>query len=120
MAGPCYGKTSNVKSCLAVYAGAPDKEAHTALELDPNNPRTLAEVGYVLGVAGQTEEARKLLVTLEGMVRHGSAYSTFPAFVQIGLGQQDEALGTLEKIANSKAGFRAFYRQNPRLSLPRI
>ena len=64
---------SNVKSCLAVYAGAPDNEAHTTLELDPNNPRTLAEVGYVLGVTGQSEEAKKLLATFEDMVRQGSA-----------------------------------------------
>jgi TolB-like protein/DNA-binding winged helix-turn-helix (wHTH) protein/Tfp pilus assembly protein PilF len=80
------------------------KEAHAGLSLDPNNPRTLAEVGYVLAVTGQTEEAKKLLATLEDMVRHGSGYPTFPVFVQIGLGQRDEALDTLEKIANSKTG----------------
>lgn len=80
------------------------KEAHAGLALDPNNPLTLAETGYVLAVTGQTGEARRLLATLEGMVRRGSAYPTFPAFVQIGLGQRDEALDTLEKIANSKTG----------------
>ena len=66
--------------------------------------RFLTILGYVLAVTGQTAEATNLLTTLEDMVRQGSAYPTFPAFIQIGLGRRDEALDTLEKIANSKTG----------------
>lgn len=80
------------------------KEAHAGLALDPNNPRTLGETGYVLAVTGHTAEAKKLLATLEGMVREGSAYPTFPAFIQVGLGRQDEALDTLERTVNSNTG----------------
>lgn len=58
----------------------------------------------MLAVTGQTAEALKVLTTLEDMVQQGSAYPTFPAFVQIGLGQKNEALDTLEKIANSNTG----------------
>jgi TolB-like protein/Tfp pilus assembly protein PilF len=90
--------------CETAHSSDAVKEAHAGLALDPNNPRTLAEVGYVLAVTGQTEEAKNLLATLEGMVRQGAAYPTFPAFVQIGLGQREEALDTLERVTNSNDG----------------
>lgn len=79
-------------------------EARTGLALDPNNPRTIGEAGYVLAVTGQTGEARKLLVTLKNLVRRGSAFPSFAAFIQIGLGQRDEALDSLEEMMQSNIG----------------
>jgi TolB-like protein/DNA-binding winged helix-turn-helix (wHTH) protein/tetratricopeptide (TPR) repeat protein len=80
------------------------KEAHAGLAADPNNPRTMGEAGYVLAVSGQTEEARKVLVTLKSLVHRGSAQPLFAALVHVGLGQQDEALAALEEMTAGKVG----------------
>jgi TolB-like protein/DNA-binding winged helix-turn-helix (wHTH) protein/Tfp pilus assembly protein PilF len=79
-------------------------EARIGLALDPNNPRTIGEAGYVLAAAGQTEEARKLLVTLKSMVRRGTALPAFAAMIQMGLGQQDEALDSLAEMSGPSIG----------------
>jgi TolB-like protein/DNA-binding winged helix-turn-helix (wHTH) protein/Tfp pilus assembly protein PilF len=79
-------------------------EARTGLALDPNNPRTIGEAGYVLATTGQTDEARKLLATVKTLVHQGSALPSFAAFVHIGLGQRNEALDALERMADPKTG----------------
>ena len=80
------------------------KEAHAALALDPDDPRTIGEAGYVLAAAGQTAEARKLLVPLNDMVGRGAAYPVYVALIYMGLGQRNEALAALEKIGDAKIG----------------
>jgi hypothetical protein len=58
----------------------------------------------VLAASGQTDEARKLLTTLKNLVHSGSAFPTFTTVIQIGLGQRDEALRTLEEMVGSNVG----------------
>jgi TolB-like protein/DNA-binding winged helix-turn-helix (wHTH) protein/Tfp pilus assembly protein PilF len=79
-------------------------EARIGLALDPNNPRTIGEAGYVLAAVGQPDEARKLLVTLQSMVRRGTALPTFAAMIQMGLGQRDEALDSLAETFDPSIG----------------
>jgi tetratricopeptide (TPR) repeat protein len=78
------------------------KEARAALALDPIDPRTIGEAGYVLAAAGQTAEARKLLATLNDMVHRGSAYPVYAALIHMGLGQRNEALDAIEENGDAK------------------
>jgi Tfp pilus assembly protein PilF len=80
------------------------QEARTGLALDPENSRTLGEAGYVLAVAGQSLEAEKLLATLNGLSHQGTAFASYTAMVQVGLGQRDQALDTLQEMAQSRVG----------------
>lgn len=84
------------------HASEAKDEARKGLGLDPKNPRTIGEAGYVLAAAGQTEEARKLLATLKNLVHTRSALPIFAAFIHIGLGQRNEALAELEEMADLK------------------
>jgi hypothetical protein len=73
--------------------------------LDPQNPRTLGEAGYVLASTGQTAEARQLLATLGDMARRGTATAwTSSAMVEIGLGERDQALESLRELLDPKNG----------------
>ena len=73
------------------------REARTGLAFDPNNPRTLGEAGYVLASTGATTDAQGLLSTLLNMMQQGSSGASFPALVEIALGQPDRALELLEQ-----------------------
>jgi TolB-like protein/DNA-binding winged helix-turn-helix (wHTH) protein/Tfp pilus assembly protein PilF len=78
------------------------KEARAALVLDPDDPRTIGETGYVLAAVGQTAEATKLLATLNDMVRRGSAYPVYAALIYMGLGQRNEALAAIAENGDAK------------------
>ncbi len=104
---PDLGQPHETLALLEMETGHPFdalKQAHAGLALDPNNPRTMGEAGYVLAANGQPDEARKLLATLQGMVHQGSAYPIFAAFIHMGLGQRTEALGILAALADPKTG----------------
>jgi len=72
--------------------------------LDSGNPRTIAEAGYVLAVTGHADEARDLPENLNELVRRHSAFPMFPAFIWLGLGEQDRALNVLWEIQTVKTG----------------
>jgi len=81
-------------------------EARSGLALDPSNPRTVGEAGYVLAATGHNEEARRLLAKLNEMIKRGSAYPGFAGLVDMGLGQRDGALTALRESINFGAGLR--------------
>jgi len=72
------------------------REARAALALDPDNPRTMSEVGYVMASTGDAGHAKELLAKLQILVREGSSHRTFPAMIEIGLGQVDQAVDTVK------------------------
>ena len=79
-------------------------ETRIALKLDPHNPATMAEAGYVLAEAGKREEAESLLAELGKGVRQGWAPPIQPAFIYVGLGETDQALDVLEKVCDPRTG----------------
>jgi len=81
-----------------------ETQARAALALDPRNPRTMGEAGYIFAVLGKRGEAERLLASLETMAAQGAAVLTFPALVKVGLGRRAEALDELERIAHSTNG----------------
>ncbi len=74
------------------------REARPALALDPDNPRTMGEVGYVMASTGETGHARELLAKLRSLAHNGSSFTTSPAMIEIGLGQEDQAVDTLRDL----------------------
>jgi TolB-like protein/DNA-binding winged helix-turn-helix (wHTH) protein/Tfp pilus assembly protein PilF len=73
------------------------REARLGLKLDPKNPRTLGEAGFVLAAAGHADEARRLLAILTDQIRLGRTYGTLAALIDMGLGERNQALDILEK-----------------------
>jgi len=74
------------------------REARRALALDPDNPRTMGEAGYVMASTGETGRARELLAKLHSLANNGSSFTTSPAMIEIGLGQADQAVDTLRDL----------------------
>jgi TolB-like protein/DNA-binding winged helix-turn-helix (wHTH) protein len=104
---PEFGQPHLTLALIELETGnRPDalKEARTALALDPNDPRSLGEGGYILAATGHTAEARKLLPPLKDMIHRGAALPLFAAFIHIGLGQRNDALDSLEEMTNLKFG----------------
>ncbi|HKS95774.1 MAG TPA: hypothetical protein VJV74_06515 [Terriglobia bacterium] len=77
-------------------------EARVGLRLDPDDPRTMGEAGYVLAKGGQVHVARTLLAELNGKLQRGSGFPTYAAFIYVGLGEREKALQTLEKMAKER------------------
>ena len=64
---------------------------------DGNDEVAVASLGKVLGDAGKKQEARKLLEELEGRSKHRYIPPYLIALVQIGLGERDQAVASLER-----------------------
>jgi TolB-like protein/DNA-binding winged helix-turn-helix (wHTH) protein/Tfp pilus assembly protein PilF len=80
------------------------REAREGLDLDFENPRTIAEAGYVLAETGHSAEARTLLVKLNDRTRRGSAFPVYPAFIYMGLGERNRAWEVLTQTAALRVG----------------
>lgn len=98
---PKFGQPHATLALLELESGhAADalREARTALVLDPDSPNTLGEAGYVMASTGETAPAKVLLARLQGLARDGSSFTSSPAMIEIGLGQQDQAVDTLKDL----------------------
>ena len=73
------------------------KELETAAALSRHNPRFLAWLGYADAISGETTEARTILATLEDLSRQQFIPPVDIAGIQIGLGQREAALASLER-----------------------
>jgi len=105
---PDFGQSYATLALVELESGHPAealKEARIGLELDPQNPRTLGEAGYVLASTGKTAESRQLLATLQDVARGGAATAwVYSAMVEIGLGERDRALESLRELLDPKNG----------------
>ena len=99
---PDLGQPHETLALIALETEHPSdalSEARTGLTLDPANPRTMGEAGYVLAVTGHPDEARKLLADLNRMIGRGSAYPAYAGLIDIGLGQRGDAIHAIEESA---------------------
>ncbi len=69
----------------------------TASRLTGGSPHALAGAGLAHALGGQPRQARKLLADLEARSLRGYVSPFHSGLIHLGLGQQDEALGSLEK-----------------------
>ena len=68
------------------------------------DPLLHAWFGYVLGRAGKPDEARKILAGLRARREKGLPSSWLIASVDVGLGENDEALGAYEESVEGREG----------------
>ena len=102
---PDFGQPHETLALVELESGNPSaalNEARAGLALDPNNPRTIGEAGYVLATSGHADDARGLLARLKNLDRQGSGRPVFAAFIYVGLGQRNDALGALEQATEPK------------------
>ena len=71
-------------------------EARRGVELDPNDMQQ-ATLGYVDGMADNTQQARTILAELTKPGRAHAVAPIYLSFINIGLGQNDQALKCLER-----------------------
>jgi Tfp pilus assembly protein PilF len=103
--GPDLGQPHETLALVYLETGhAPEalEEARAGLVLDPDNPRTMGEAGYVLAVTGHGDQARALLVRVKKLVLSGAANPVFAAFIYSGLKQRSQALNALEEATDPK------------------
>ena len=104
---PDLGQPHESLALVELETGHPDlalDEARAGLALDPANPRTMGEAGYVFAMVGQRAQAQSLLSRLKTLAAHGSL-PLFPAMVEIGLGQRAQALQTLGQAMGAKTAY---------------
>jgi serine/threonine protein kinase/tetratricopeptide (TPR) repeat protein len=77
-------------------------ELKKAIEFSGGSSEPLAELGYVFGVSGRKDEARR---TLQQLLRPGDGYMSYYrlAIVYMGLGEKDKALESLELAVRERS-----------------
>ncbi len=74
-------------------------EARKAVSMAPDDPAALSALGYILGTAGRTGEAMRIVDRLQTQVKAGKAPQTAVAQVQVALGDVKELLDGLLQAA---------------------
>ena len=86
-----------------------------SVDIDPRSTQNLWSLGHAYAVAGQTNEARRVLGELHALSRDRYVLPFGIAVVHAGLGQKDEAIGWLEKAYEERNGWMVFLGVEPRL-----
>jgi serine/threonine-protein kinase len=73
------------------------------VELTPDNPQWLAQLGQARAVTGDTAGARAVLEQLQERARTSYVSPYHQAFVHVGLGEYERALDLLEKASGQRA-----------------
>ena len=74
-----------------------------------------AHLGYACALAGQRDEAERIITELNELREQRYVSSYYPAIVHLGLGQTNEALCCLESACAERSGFMAFLKVEPML-----
>ena len=80
-----------------------------------NDEGAMASLGKVLGDSGRKQEARKLLKELEERSKHRYISPFLVALVQIGLGEHDQAIASLEQGYTNRDQWMMYLNVDPRL-----
>jgi DNA-binding winged helix-turn-helix (wHTH) protein/tetratricopeptide (TPR) repeat protein len=83
-------------------------ELGLASTMAPDNPVMQAALGQALARAGRTEEARKILASLEEQSDREFVEASLFAFLWMGLGEMDRAIDCLEEACDQGSRFVAF------------
>ena len=93
-----------LSQCLAGSVDDALETLQKACDSSASDPLLHAWFGYVLGRAGKPDEARKILAGLRARVEKGLPSSWHIASVDVGLGENDEALGAYEDSVEGHEG----------------
>jgi Flp pilus assembly protein TadD len=108
-------------SCLGYsYAAKKDYakavvECKKAADLSSNEPLRMAALGLAYGLAGQKDEARRLLSVLQEKSQTQYVPPYFLALVQVGLGEKEQALALLEKGYSERDAYLPWLKVEPAL-----
>jgi len=86
------------------------------VECSGRSSRGLAQLGHALAIAGKQKDALKLLRELKELSRKEYVSPFSFALVFVGLGNESQALGWLERAYKARDGALPFLRVNPRLA----
>jgi tetratricopeptide (TPR) repeat protein len=74
-----------------------------AVELSPDDPILLSELGYCYAISGKADEAREILSQLEKWSRDAYVDPAALALVHLGLGEREKALEYLDKAYEQRS-----------------
>jgi tetratricopeptide (TPR) repeat protein len=77
-------------------------------------PVTIAAMGYVYGVSGQTTEAHRVLAQLHQLAQHRYVTAYGVALVYTGLGEHDHAFAWLQKALEERTHWLVWLKLDPR------
>ena len=90
-------------------------ELEIAVNLGNRHEFIVASLGKVLGDSGRRQEARKLLEELEERSKHRYISHCLIALVQIGLGERDQAVASLEQGYTDRDQWMLYLKVDPHL-----
>lgn len=90
-------------------------ECKKAADLSTGEPLRLEALGLAYGLAGQKDEARRLLAELQAKSETQYVPPYFLATVQVGLGEKERALGLLERGYNERDAYMTWLKVEPAL-----
>jgi Tfp pilus assembly protein PilF len=100
-----FGLLGNRKRALA--------EAQSGFALEPS-PLIMAALGFEYAVSGNRAEAQKLIDELDQMSRKSYVSEYYPATIEVGLGERENAVNLLEKAYQERSGALVFIGVDPR------
>lgn len=80
------------------------REIERAVELAPDDPAFLGQLGEAYGLAGRAADARAVLARLEGLATRRTVAAYTFAYVLTGLGEHDRAIDALERALAERSG----------------
>jgi TolB-like protein/DNA-binding winged helix-turn-helix (wHTH) protein/Tfp pilus assembly protein PilF len=106
--GEIYGEKKMYREAIA--------ELEKAVNLsDRTDDAAVASLGKVLGDSGRKQEARNLLEELKERSEHHYISPYLIALVQIGLGERDEAIASLEQGYTNRDQWMMYLKVDPRM-----
>ncbi len=90
-------------------------EIEKAVNLGNRHEMIVASLGKVLGDSGRKQEARKLLEELEKRSKHRYISPCLIALVQIGLGEKDQAIASLEQGYTERDQWMLYLKVDPHM-----
>jgi tetratricopeptide (TPR) repeat protein len=90
-------------------------ELEKSVNLSNRHELCVASLGKVLGNSGRKQEARKLLQELEGRSKHRYISPCLIALVQIGLGEKDQAIASLEQGYTDRDQWMLYLKVDPHM-----
>jgi tetratricopeptide (TPR) repeat protein len=104
---PEYGRGRSTLGWAYLKNGMPDRglaELEHAVRLVPGNTLYLAQLGEAYGLTRRPEQALGVLRRLEAMSRERYVSPYHMAYLYTGLGEQETAIGCLERAYEERAG----------------
>jgi serine/threonine protein kinase/Tfp pilus assembly protein PilF len=104
---PEYMRARSTLGWAYLLNGKPEQglaELEYAIRVVPGHTMFMAQLGQAYGMTGRTEQAREILRRLEELGREGYVSPYHMAYVYTGLGEDETAIGWLERAYEERAG----------------